>query len=88
MPTESDSRRPPGVGRFSIATSDRKLHESGRYRDTAMSVVFGDPIPCIAVAVNITHLRVDRFEGAKRLGPVDAAAMARVEQALSAVQDL
>ncbi|MFF4829863.1 hypothetical protein [Streptomyces sp. NPDC001312] len=64
------------------------LHENGRYPDTAMSVVIGDPIPCTAVAVNITQLRVNRFEGAKLLGPVDAAAMARVDQALRAVQDL
>ena len=64
------------------------LHPSGRFPDTAMSVVIGDPIPCTAVAVNIQQLRVDRFEGAKLLGPVDAAAMARVDQALRAVQDL
>ncbi|MER6031128.1 hypothetical protein [Streptomyces sp. NPDC001851] len=64
------------------------LHESGRYPDTAMSVVIGDPIPCTAVAVNITQLRVNRFEGAKLLGPVDPATMARVDQALRAVQDL
>ncbi|GGW23905.1 hypothetical protein [Streptomyces alanosinicus] len=64
------------------------LHDSGRYPDTAMSVVIGDPIPCTAVAVNITQLRLTRFEGAKLVGPVDAAAMARVDQALRAVQDL
>ncbi|MFB7739914.1 hypothetical protein ACFC08_37415 [Streptomyces sp. NPDC056112] len=64
------------------------LHENGRYPDTAMSVVIGDPIPCTAVAVNITQLRVNRFDGAKLLGPVDATAMARVDQALRAVQDL
>ncbi|MGW7825107.1 hypothetical protein ACWGLF_45645 [Streptomyces puniciscabiei] len=64
------------------------LHESGRYPDTAMSVVIGDPIPCTAVAVNITQLRLTRFEGAKLLGTVDAAAMARVDQALRAVLDL
>ncbi|MBL3671699.1 hypothetical protein JL475_38800 [Streptomyces sp. M2CJ-2] len=64
------------------------LHENGRYPDTAMSVVIGDPIPCTAVAVNITQMRVDRFDGAKLLGPVDAAAMTRVDAALRAVQDL
>ncbi|MEU3520935.1 hypothetical protein ABZ770_37720 [Streptomyces sp. NPDC006654] len=64
------------------------LHESGRFPDTAMSVVIGDPLACTAVAVNIVQLRVNRFEGAKLLGPVDAAAMARVDQALRAVQDL
>ncbi|MET9915075.1 hypothetical protein ABZZ74_52005 [Streptomyces sp. NPDC006476] len=64
------------------------LHDSGRYPDTAMSVVLGDPIPCTAVAVNIVQLRVNRFEGAKLLGPIDASAMARVDQALRAVQDL
>ena len=64
------------------------LHESGRYPDTAMSVVISDPIPCTAIAVNITQLRLDRFEGAKLLGPVGAAAMARVDAALRAVQDL
>ncbi|MFF7987573.1 hypothetical protein ACFZDK_52440 [Streptomyces sp. NPDC007901] len=64
------------------------LHESGRFPDTAMSVVIGDPLPCTAVAVNIVQLRVNRFEGAKLLGPVDAAGMARVDQALRAVQDL
>ncbi|MEU9448722.1 hypothetical protein [Streptomyces sp. NPDC048277] len=64
------------------------LHESGRFPDTAMSVVIGVPLPSTAVAVNIVQLRVNRFEGAKLLGPVDAAAMARVDQALRAVQDL
>ncbi|MEU8810713.1 hypothetical protein ACN6LC_004648 [Streptomyces violaceoruber] len=64
------------------------LHDSGRYPDTAMSVVIGDPLPCTAVAVNIVQLRVDRFDGAKLLGPVDAAAMARVGAALRAVLDL
>ncbi|MEQ6027968.1 hypothetical protein SOM70_36010 [Streptomyces salinarius] len=64
------------------------LHDSGRYPDTAMSVVIGDPLPCTAVAVNIVQLRTDRFDGAKLLGPVDAAAMARVDAALRAVQDL
>ncbi|WP_406430431.1 hypothetical protein OHB00_01525 [Streptomyces sp. NBC_00631] len=64
------------------------LHESGRFPDTAMSVVIRDPLPCTAVAVNIVQLRVNRFEGAKLLGPVGAEAMARVDQALRAVQDL
>ncbi|NEE37980.1 hypothetical protein G3M53_72855 [Streptomyces sp. SID7982] len=64
------------------------LHDSGRYPDTAMSVVIGDPIPCTAVAVNITQMRADRFEGAKLRGPVDPATMSRVDQALRAVQDL
>ncbi|WFB83779.1 MULTISPECIES: hypothetical protein [Streptomyces] len=64
------------------------LHDSGRYPDTAMSVVIGDPLPCTAVAVNVVQLRVDRFEGAKLLGPVDPATMARVDAALRAVQDL
>jgi mRNA interferase MazF len=45
------------------------LHDSGRYPDTAMSVVIGDPLPCTAVAVNTVQLRLDRFDGAKLLGP-------------------
>ncbi|WP_432132612.1 hypothetical protein [Streptomyces tendae] len=64
------------------------LHDSGRYPDTAMSVVIGDPLPCTAVAVNITQLRVDRFDGAKLVGPVGIRTMARVDAALRAVQDL
>ncbi|UAX58512.1 hypothetical protein K5X85_36025 (plasmid) [Streptomyces sp. A144] len=64
------------------------LHDSGRYPDTAMSVVIGDLLPCTAVAVNIAQLRVDRFDGAKVIGPVDAAAMARADAAPRAVQDL
>ncbi|MFK4106698.1 hypothetical protein ACI2L1_42970 [Streptomyces sp. NPDC019531] len=64
------------------------LHPSGRYPDTAMSVVIGDPIPCTAVAVNLQQLRVTRFDGAKLLGEVDSAAMARVDQALRAALDL
>jgi mRNA interferase MazF len=64
------------------------LHDSGRYPDTAMSVVIGDPLPCTAVAVNIVQLRTERFDGAKLLGPVDAGAMTRVDAALRAVQDL
>ncbi|WP_405592267.1 hypothetical protein [Streptomyces sp. NBC_01190] len=64
------------------------LHPSGRYPDTAMSVVIGDPLPCTAVAVNLQQLRVARFEDAKPLGPVAAAVMERVDQALRAVLDL
>ncbi|MFJ3043474.1 hypothetical protein [Streptomyces tendae] len=64
------------------------LQDSGRYPGTAMSVVIGDPLPCTAVAVNTVQLRVDRFDGAKLLGPVDAAVMIRVDAALRAVQDL
>ncbi|MFB0620240.1 hypothetical protein [Streptomyces sp. AGS-58] len=64
------------------------LHESGRFPDTAMSVVIDSPVPCTAVAVNIVQLRTSRFDGAKLLGPVDTAVMARVDQALRAVLDL
>lgn len=64
------------------------LHPSGLYPDTAMSVVIGDPVPCTAVAVNLQQLRATRFDGAKLLGEVDPAAMARVDQALRAVLDL
>jgi len=64
------------------------LHPPGRYPDTAMSVVIGDPLSCTAVAVNLQQLRVTRFEGAQRLGLVDRAVMERVDQALRAVLDL
>lgn len=64
------------------------LHPSGRYPDTAMSVVIGAPLACTAVAANIQQLRVARFDGAKRLGTVDTEAMSRVDQALRAVLDL
>ena len=64
------------------------LHESGRFPDTAMSVVIGDPLPCAAVAANIVQLRAGRFDGAKLLGEVAPATMARVDAALRAVQDL
>jgi mRNA interferase MazF len=64
------------------------LHPSGRFPDTAMSVVIGDPVPCTAVAVNMQQLRATRFDGAKLLGEVTPEAMARVDQALRAVLDL
>ncbi|MEU7596548.1 hypothetical protein AB0B79_26470 [Streptomyces sp. NPDC039022] len=64
------------------------LHPSGRYPDTAMSVVIGDPVPCTAVAANIQQLHVGRFDGATCRGSVPAEAMARVDQALKAVLDL
>lgn len=64
------------------------LHPSGRFPDTAMSVVIGDPVPCTAVAVNMQQLRDTRFDGAKLLGEVAPEAMARVDQALRAVLDL
>ncbi|MEV5518608.1 hypothetical protein AB0L50_37915 [Streptomyces flaveolus] len=53
-----------------------------------MSVVAGDPLPCTAVAVNLVQLRLDLFDGAQLLGPVDAAAMARMDVVPAAVQDL
>ncbi|GGO54654.1 type II toxin-antitoxin system PemK/MazF family toxin [Streptomyces lasiicapitis] len=64
------------------------LHPSGRYPDTAMSVVIGDPLPCTAVAVNLQQLRATRFDGATHVGTVDSEAMARVDAALRAVLDL
>lgn len=64
------------------------LHPSGRYPDTAMSVVIGDPMPCTAVAVNMQQLRATRFEGASRVGAVPVETMTRVDQALRAVLDL
>jgi mRNA interferase MazF len=64
------------------------LHRPGRFPDTAMSVGIGDPLPSTAVAVNLQQLRTTRFDGAKLLGEVDPAAMARVDQALRAVLDL
>ncbi|MGA4844803.1 hypothetical protein ACOBQB_00305 [Streptomyces sp. G5(2025)] len=64
------------------------LHPSGKYPDTAMSVVIGDPLPCTAVAVNLQQLRTDWFTGGTRVGAIDTAAMERVNQALRAVLDL
>ncbi|MGA5135150.1 hypothetical protein ACPCTO_35770 [Streptomyces olivoreticuli] len=64
------------------------LHPSGRYPDTAMSVVIGDPVPCTAVAVNMQQLRAARFEGAACVGAVPPETMTRVDQALRAVLDL
>ncbi|MFJ9201044.1 hypothetical protein [Streptomyces flaveolus] len=49
-------------------------------------MVAGDPLPC--TAVDLVQLRLDLFDGAKVLGPVDAAAMARVDAVPAAVQDL
>ncbi|SEE72151.1 mRNA interferase MazF [Streptomyces sp. 2231.1] len=64
------------------------LCESGRFPDTAMSVVIDTPISCTAVAVDIVQLRTSRFDGATFRGLADDAAMARVDEALRAVQDL
>ncbi|MFC9618380.1 hypothetical protein [Streptomyces sp. NPDC056938] len=64
------------------------LHPAGRYPDTAMSVVITDPIPATAVAVNLQQLRAVRFAEATHRGTVEAATMARVDQALRAVLDL
>ncbi|MEU5547906.1 type II toxin-antitoxin system PemK/MazF family toxin [Streptomyces sioyaensis] len=64
------------------------LHPSGRYPDTAMSVMIGDPMPCTAVAVNLQQLRAARFGNAECIGMVPAETMARVDQALRAVLDL
>lgn len=64
------------------------LHPSGRYPDTAMSVVVGYPVPATAVAVNLQQLRITRFDGATCRGAVPAETMARVDQALRAVLDL
>ncbi|MFF0451573.1 hypothetical protein ACFYT4_35365 [Streptomyces sp. NPDC004609] len=64
------------------------LHDAGRYPDTAMSVGILEPVPCTAVAVNLVQLRLARFEGAERRGPVRADVLARVDTALRAVLDL
>ncbi|MFJ8828071.1 hypothetical protein ACIREE_40920 [Streptomyces sp. NPDC102467] len=64
------------------------LHPSGRYPDTAMSVVISDPLPCAAVAVNVQQLRTERFDGATLRGTVDRDVMDRVDRALRAVLDL
>lgn len=78
-----------GADLVTIDAKDRMPStDTDRYPDAAMSVVIGDPVPCTAVAVNITQLQAARFDGAKLMGPVDAAAVARVDQALRAVLDL
>ncbi len=64
------------------------LHPSGRYSDTAMSVLIGAPLPCTAVAANIQRLSAGRFDGATCRGSVHTEAMTRVDQALKAVLDL
>lgn len=64
------------------------LHPSGRFPDTAMSVVISDPLPCTAVAVNLQQLRTARFEDAQHIGSVAPETMGRVDQALRAVLDL
>ncbi|MGW6026957.1 hypothetical protein [Streptomyces sp. NPDC055099] len=64
------------------------LHPSGRYPDTAMSVVIDDPMPCTAVAVNMHQLRTTRFKGATCVGTVPTETMAHVDQALRSVLDL
>lgn len=64
------------------------LHPADRYPDTAMSVAIDHPIPATAVAVNLQQLRAVRFAEATRRGTVEAATMARVDQALRAVLDL
>ncbi|WP_240798830.1 hypothetical protein [Streptomyces sp. H23] len=53
-----------------------------------MSVVIGDPLPRTAVAaLHVAQVRIDRFDSAGLLGPVDAAATTRVDAALRAVQN-
>ncbi|WP_326715679.1 hypothetical protein OG758_48085 [Streptomyces sp. NBC_01474] len=64
------------------------LDPAGRYPDTAMSVVIDTPIPCTAVAVNLQQLRTVHLAEATHRGTVEAATMARVDQALRAVLDL
>jgi mRNA interferase MazF len=64
------------------------LHPAGRYPDTAMSVVIDKPLPATAVAVNLQQLRSTRLADATHRGTVEAATMARVDQALRAVLDL
>ncbi|MFE6904581.1 hypothetical protein ACFVFJ_48860 [Streptomyces sp. NPDC057717] len=64
------------------------LHPAGRYPDTAMSVTITDPIPCTAIATNLQQLHAVAFAEATRRGTVEAATMARVDQALRAVLDL
>nr|WP_202120956.1 hypothetical protein [Streptomyces sp. BA2] len=64
------------------------LHPPGRFPDTAMSVVIGEPLPCTAVAVNLQQLRTAQFEGAQHIGTVAPETMARVDQALRAVLDV
>jgi mRNA interferase MazF len=64
------------------------LHSAGRYPDTAMSVVLGDPVPATAVAINLQQLRSTRFQSATCRGLVPAETMKRVDQALRAVLDL
>ncbi|MFE4721627.1 hypothetical protein ACFRLW_35480 [Streptomyces sp. NPDC056728] len=53
-----------------------------------MSVTITDPVLCTAVAGNVQQLRAVRFAEASHLGAVEAATMARVDQALRSVLDL
>ncbi|MBS2549672.1 hypothetical protein KGQ19_22670 [Catenulispora sp. NL8] len=64
------------------------LHPAGQYPDTVLSVELKQPVPASAFALNLAQMRASRFDpaaGARRLGSVDEADMAKVDEALRAV---
>lgn len=67
------------------------LHPAGQYPDTVLSVELKQPVPASAFVLNLAQMRASRFDpatGARRLGSVDEADMAKVEEALRAVLGL
>ncbi|MBS2536360.1 hypothetical protein KGQ20_26720 [Catenulispora sp. NF23] len=67
------------------------LHPAGQYPDTVLSVELKQPVPASAFALNLAQMRASRFDpaaGARRLGSVDEADMAKVDEALRAVLGL
>lgn len=67
------------------------LHPAGQYPDTVLSVELKQPVPASAFALNLAQMRAARFDpaaGARRLGSVDDADMAKIEDALRAVLGL
>lgn len=67
------------------------LHPAGQYPDTVLSVELKQPVPASAFALNLAQMRASRFDpaaGARRLGSVDEADLAKVDEALRAVLGL
>ena len=74
-----------GLGEAHGAVLAIVLHPSGRYPDTAMSVVIDDPLACTAVAVNLQQLRAARFEVCEP-GSADGRELSQAERREASVK--
>jgi len=79
----------PGVAAAHGTVVAVVCYDSGTFSASLVAVAITEPLPCLAVAIDVANFRLQRFtDGGKRLGTVPPDTMERLDSALRSVLGL